>query len=93
MKSNGHGGKRDGAGRPTKVDEERVSQLAMDALIKVFGSEQKAFEHLVELGKDSFPQLNLAFAYAYGKPRERIEHMGNSPISWQENRHYADSLN
>ncbi len=32
--------------------------------------EEKAFEHIAEQAKESFPHLKLLFEYAYGKPKE-----------------------
>lgn len=70
MSEETRGGKRKGAGRPTKADEERVRTLTLSSLVKVFGSEQKAFDSIAEQAKDSFPHLKLILEYAYGKPKE-----------------------
>jgi hypothetical protein len=53
--------------------KERISSYAVDAMKKVFGSEEKAFEHLAELGKDNFNQMKLLLEYAYGKPSDSIK--------------------
>jgi len=53
--------------------KERISSYAVDAMKKVFGSEQEAFEHLAKLGKDNFNQMKLLMEYAYGKPSDSIK--------------------
>ena len=53
--------------------KERISSYAVDAMKKVFGSEEKAFEHLANLGKDNFNQMKLLLEYAYGKPSDSIK--------------------
>lgn len=63
-----HGGKRANAGRKSKADEERIKGLSINAMKSIFGSEEKAFEHIAKLAKDSFPHLRLLMEYAYGKP-------------------------
>lgn len=65
-----HGGIREGAGRKSKADEYRIKDLSIDALNEVFGSEEKAFEHIASKAKESFPHLKLLLEYAYGKPKE-----------------------
>ena len=58
------------AGRKPKSDENRIRTLSINALETIFGSEEKAFEHIAELSKESFPHLKLLMEYAYGKPKE-----------------------
>jgi len=53
--------------------KERISSYAVDAMKKVFGSEEEAFEHLAKLGKDNFNQMKLLMEYAYGKPSDTIK--------------------
>ena len=57
----------DYAGRKPK--EDRIRTLSISALESIYGSEQKAFEHLAILAKNSFPHLKLLMEYAYGKPK------------------------
>ena len=52
--------------------KERIGSFAVDAMKKVFGSEEQAFEHLAKLGKDNFNQMKLLMEYAYGKPSDSI---------------------
>ncbi len=58
--------------KSNKAKRERISSYAVDAMKKVFGSEEKAFEHLATLGKDNFNQMKLLMEYAYGKPSDNI---------------------
>ena len=63
-KTNRRGGKREGAGRPTKVNE-----LALVEQLSVFDT--VAQTKLFELIKDgNMKALQLFYAYRYGKPRE-----------------------
>ncbi len=86
------GGKREGAGRKPKADEDRIRTLSINSLVSTFGSEEKAFEHIAELSKESFPHLKLLMEYAYGKPKDSkqigayglVEH----PIIWIEEKNY-----
>ena len=83
------GGRREGAGRKPKAEEEKIKNFALNAMVETFGSEEKAWKSLSDQAKDSFPHLKLLFEYKYGKPKERIEHSGgvNIPItSWNDNK-------
>jgi hypothetical protein len=64
------GGKRPGAGRPTKADEDRIRDLCLKAMERIYGSEEKAFEYIADKSRESFPHLKLLFEYAYGKPKD-----------------------
>ena len=64
------GGKRPGAGRKSKEDEDRIRDLCLSALESVYGSEEKAFIYIAEKSKESFPHLKLLFEYRYGKPKD-----------------------
>ena len=57
------------AGRKPKEDENRIRTLSINALESIYGSEEKAFEHIAELSKESYAHLKLLLEYAYGKPR------------------------
>lgn len=69
-----HGGKRQGAGRKPKAEEEKAKKLSIKALIDVFGSEEKAFNHAasksLEDNKQAYQYYKLLIEYAYGKPKE-----------------------
>ncbi|WP_019670582.1 hypothetical protein [Eudoraea adriatica] len=64
------GRRRPGGGRKSKEDEDRIRTLCISAMERIYGSEEKAFEHIARLSEDSFPHLKLLLAYAYGVPRE-----------------------
>ena len=58
---------------PSAVNEakkNRVGIYALNAMRKVFGSEEEAWASLAEQAKDSFPHMKLLFEYKYGKPDE-----------------------
>ena len=77
MEENKRGGAREGAGRKSKSDEDRIRTLSINALESVFKSEEEALKHLAKEaqkgGKEAFPYLKLLFEYAYGKPKETID--------------------
>lgn len=74
-----HGGKRKGAGRKKKADEDRIKTLSINALSDVFGSEEEAFNHIATQAKESFPHLKLLMEYGYGKPKESMDVTHNLP--------------
>lgn len=84
--SNNHGGVREGAGRPKKADEEKISEFAIKAIIKQFGSEEKGFEELAKhAAKGSFNHLKLLMEYAYGSPSKKQEDKPTDVvIQWEE---------
>lgn len=51
----------------------RVGIYALNAMSKVFGSEEEAWQSLAEQAKESFPHLKLLFEYKYGKPLDKPE--------------------
>ena len=56
---------------PSAINEakkNRVGIYALNAMQKVFGSEEEAWASLAEQAKDSFPHMKLLFEYKYGKP-------------------------
>ncbi|WP_157473337.1 hypothetical protein [Eudoraea adriatica] len=64
------GRKRPRAGRKSKEDEDRIKTLCLNAMERVYVSEEKAFEYIAKKSKESFPHLKLLFAYAYGQPKD-----------------------
>ena len=48
----------------------RIGIYALNAMSKVFGSEEEAWESLAEQAKQSFPHLKLLFEYKYA-PEEK----------------------
>lgn len=60
------------AGRPPKAREKKITNFALGAMKKAFGSEEKAWIELAKEAKNgSFPHLRLMFEYKYGKPKEQ----------------------
>ena len=86
------GGKREGAGRPSKLEEEKTSVLAKKAMIKRWGSEEGAFEKLAEFAdQGSYNHFKSLLEYGFGKPQDKIDHTSNGetiksiePIKWIE---------
>lgn len=81
---NGHGGKREGAGRKPKTEEiqliERLKPL-----------DDIAFEKLSELVRGGdMAALKLFMAYRFGQPRQTIDAnvTGELNIEWHEIRNY-----
>lgn len=72
------GGARPGAGRPTKADEAKVKGLAIQSIIKRYGSEEEGFLALLNSGESSL--IKFVYEHAYGKPKERVEHSGDVGI-------------
>ena len=73
MKTKGkHGGVRKGQGRPRKVEEEKIRNLALSAIRKKFGSEEGLWEHICDQVLDGCSKhMTLLLNYTYGKPVER----------------------
>jgi hypothetical protein len=69
------------AGRKPKAEEEKVRKLGIDAIIKVYGSVAKYYQHIATESKESFPHLKLLQEYVYGKPKETIE---NTNINYNQ---------
>jgi hypothetical protein len=88
--ANKHGGAREGAGRSSVSDEAKARNLSINALKKVFGSEEGAFEHAANMAADNkcrerFKYYELLIKYGYGAPKQEIDLMANiirvSPIN------------
>ena len=81
--ANGHGGKRNGAGRKSKQDEE--------ALIDSLSPMDKLFFDAIEKGMKGgeYNFCRLFADYRHGKAKERIEHSGDIGIQWHEVKNYG----
>ena len=64
------GGARPGAGRKPKAEEEKIVAVAMNAVIKKYGSLEEGFIALLNSGEPSL--IRFVFEHVAGKPRERI---------------------
>lgn len=78
-----NGGARKGAGRPSKAEELKVVKLGTDAIVRIYGSIEKYYDHIAKESKESFPHLKLLQEYVFGKPKETIEttHIVNEDLS------------
>lgn len=72
-KPDNRGGKRKGAGRKPKAEEDKIRGLCLAAMEEVYGSEEGAWLYIARKSQDSFPHLRLMMEYMYGKPKERQE--------------------
>lgn len=70
----GKGGAMPGGGRPKKVDEQRVRDLSVKAIISHYGSEEKGFKALLDSKEPVL--IKFVFEHAYGKPTEKHELTG-----------------
>lgn len=64
------GGRRIGAGRPTKAQEARIQEMATKALVSKYGSEQAAFKALLDSKEPTL--IKFAYEHAFGKPKEKV---------------------
>ena len=66
--------------KPARMNEakkKQISNYAVNAMKKVFGSEQEAMEALAEFGKKgSLGHMKLLMEYGFGKPNEMNESGG-----------------
>lgn len=65
------GGARPGSGRPSRADEQKVTDLAQAAIVSKFGSLEKGFEYLLQSGESTL--IKFVWEHAVGKPREKID--------------------
>ena len=72
-KRKNNGGAREGAGRKPKADELKMVELGTNAILSVYGSIEKYWEHIARESKDSLPHLKMLQEYVYGKPKEKID--------------------
>lgn len=66
--------------KPARMNEakkKQISNYAVNAMKKVFGSEQEAMETLAEFGKKgSLGHMKLLMEYGFGRPGEMQENAG-----------------
>lgn len=65
-----NGGARIGAGRKSKTQEARITELATKALISKHGSEEAAFAFLLDSKEPTL--VKFAYEHAFGKPKEKV---------------------
>ena len=61
------------AGRPPKVTEKKLRGIAVNAIKKVYGNEDKLWLEVAKQAKDSFPHMKMLLEFMYGKPKEQKE--------------------
>jgi hypothetical protein len=66
--------------RMNNAKKNQVSSFAVNAIKKIYGSEQGAMEKLAELSQDNFNHMKLLLEYAFGKAGENT---GNAPKSYK----------
>ena len=87
------GGKRPGAGRKTKAEEDKIREMCLSAAKKKFGSNQGLFDKLAEIAhtaekdSDKIAAISKLLEYAYGKPKQSMdldvtEYVPIKPIEW-----------
>lgn len=70
----GHGGIRAGQGRKKIAEELGSRQLALAAVIEVYGSPEKAFASMLSSGKEQL--IKWAMSHAFGNPIDQVQHSG-----------------
>lgn len=66
-------GENRGQGRKPKAEELKIINLGTNAIIEVYGSVEKYWNHIANESKKSLPHLKMLTEYIYGKPKERID--------------------
>ncbi len=86
-----NGGKRIGAGRKSKAQEELVRNLAIKSIVAKHGSEEAGFKALLDSGESSL--IKFVYEHAYGKPKEKVELSTDpdAPVIFKVDGRFADS--
>lgn len=82
-----HGGKRNGAGRKSKTQEDRVRELAVQSIVDTYGSEEDGFKSLLLSGEASL--IKFVYEHAFGKPKEKFEGSVDMGVIWNEVKNYG----
>ena len=84
------GGSRPGAGRKPIHDEIQSRDMAISAIVNVYGSLEKGMEALLRTGEPSLQKF--VFEHAIGKPREKVEHSGDPeyPVIFKLDERFTD---
>jgi len=71
-----------GQGRPPKIKEKETNALTLKALVKAFGSEEKAWIHVAEKAAEgNFNYTKMLWEYRYGKPKEQQDINVNTNVN------------
>lgn len=76
---NGHGGRRTGAGRPSRVDEAAVATF-MDNHWPVEDRVKVVRSLHTQAVSGNYRAAQILLAYAYGTPRQVVEHAGGAEV-------------
>lgn len=68
------GGAREGAGRPSKAEEQKTASIARAAIAGKFGTVEEGFQWLLESKEPAL--IKFVFEHAFGKPQENIDLSG-----------------
>ena len=67
----GRGGARINSGRPSKVEELKIVNVAIESISERYGSLKEGFISLLNSGEASL--VKFVFEHAAGKPKERVD--------------------
>lgn len=74
----GTGGKRIGAGRKPKHEEQRAKDLSIHAITNHYGSLENGFIALLISGEPAL--IKFVFEHAFGKPTEKLQYTGEAQV-------------
>lgn len=69
------GGLREGAGRPSKAEEQKTATIARNAIAGKFGTVEQGFQWLLESKEPAL--IKFVFEHAFGKPQDNVDLRGN----------------
>lgn len=70
-----HGGARKGAGRKPVHDEIAAKDIAIKAIVGVYGSLEDGMRGLLSSGEPSL--IKFVYEHAMGKPADKLQHSGD----------------
>jgi hypothetical protein len=85
-----HGGARQGAGRKKVHDEIAARDIAIQAIVSVYGSLEEGMQRLLLSTEPSL--MKFVFEHALGKPAEKVIHGGDPdmPVNFITDARYKD---
>jgi hypothetical protein len=86
-----HGGKRQGAGRKKVHDEIAARDIAINAIVNVYGSLEQGMTALLKTGEPSLQKF--VFEHAIGKPADKVLHAGDpdAPVIFKIDGRFKDA--
>ena len=73
-----HGGARKGSGRKRVHDELAARDIAIKAIVNVYGSLEEGMQRLLLSTEPSL--MKFVFEHALGKPAEKVTHVGDPDL-------------